>query len=150
MAYIVNRFRTSEEEIGHRYDSFKFDSQDLHLYHNISPRSMHQRDLHSLVCGASESRNKQPTKTVGMVQKPRKTCTESYHEKKLQVNQIQQRQLLLHLFHFYMSWEMIDNNKLYLIIHSTSARLEISIKYISTTRRLCIERLASVEFNRIL
>lgn len=74
MAYIVNRFRTSEEEIGHRYDS-----------------------------GASESRNKQPTKTVGMVQKPRKTCTESYHEKKLQVNQIQQRQLLLHLFHFYMS-----------------------------------------------
>lgn len=32
MAYIVNRFRTSEEEICHRYDSFKFDSQDLHLY----------------------------------------------------------------------------------------------------------------------
>lgn len=30
MAYIVNRFRTSEEEIGHRYDSFKFDSQDLY------------------------------------------------------------------------------------------------------------------------
>lgn len=40
MAYIVNRFRTSEEEIGHRYDSFKFDSQDLYLYHNISPRSI--------------------------------------------------------------------------------------------------------------
>lgn len=149
MAYIVNRFRTSEEE--------KW-SQVWLLYIWFSGSALisqhftqiHQRDLHSLVCGASESRNKQPTKTVGMVQKPRKTCTESYHEKKLQVNQIQQRQLLLHLFHFYMSWEMIDNNKLYLIIHSTSVRLEISIKYISTTRLLFIERLASVEFNRIL
>lgn len=40
MAYIENRFRTSEEEIGHWYDSFKFDYQDLHLYHNISPRSI--------------------------------------------------------------------------------------------------------------
>lgn len=97
MAYIVNRFRTSEEEIGHRYDSSGSALISQHF------TQIHQRDLHSLVCGASASRNKQPTKTVGMVQKPRKTCTESYHENKLQVNQIQQRQLLLHLFHFYMS-----------------------------------------------
>lgn len=35
MVYIVNRFRILEEEIGYRYDFFKFDFQDLYLYYNI-------------------------------------------------------------------------------------------------------------------